>query len=206
MIVGGSCHCKCHTSPTEAVPYNSGYNPPNPQKERKIVDVHLGEPWISVEGVLYDFDQGIITQTQALHMIKKYATSDCEEPIKPTRGISHISVAPEERANSDESASKLIPSPSQEAGWEKKYAYKGEYSGRREGGRVSGSLGAVFFLEEDVKKIRSTLLTDKAKVLLEEIEGMMFENPKEAEQFSLHADGYNQALEDVLETITRILR
>lgn len=35
-------------------------------------------------------------------------------------------------------------------------------------------------------------------VLVEEIEGMGFVDTKQAGQFSMHADGYNQALDDVI--------
>jgi hypothetical protein len=38
--------------------------------------------------------------------------------------------------------------------------------------------------------------------VVEKIEGEGFANPAEAGQFSLHADGYNQAIDDIISLIT----
>lgn len=205
----------------------------------------MREPWISVEGVLYDFDQGIITQTQARDMIKKYVTSDyerhhshshcpekdspcgiqgshrcclCEEPVKEelcakcrapflshhhvhtTRTGKYHTACYQKTYKEPQEVNRLETEPvnnegSQEVEWEKELEYHLGYN-----------LMPSKTISEVAKPFISTLLADKAKVLREEIGGRIFVNPNEAGQFSLHTDGYNQALEDVLETITRILR
>lgn len=156
----------------------------------------MREPWISVEGVLYDFDQGIITQTQALHMIKKYVLSDyerhhshshCPEKDSPC-GIqgSHRCCLCEEpittpHSNHFSQANEMV---SQEVGWETSFDVK---------------FKSNTWYSSEIKQFISTLLADKAKVLESELKNAAWnERGKE--------DGYLITLEEVLSIVTRILR
>ena len=61
------------------------------------------------------------------------------------------------------------------------------------------------YMKVMVDDIKSHLHQSQLKLLAgirEMIEGMAFVNPAEAGQFAMHSDGYNQAIEEVVELLS----
>ena len=56
-------------------------------------------------------------------------------------------------------------------------------------------------LETYLEEVRQDTLESYKAHLIEEINGMGFAQPEQAGQFRLHADGYNNAIEDIISLI-----
>lgn len=58
-------------------------------------------------------------------------------------------------------------------------------------------------LEECLLEFLETARNEERENWLQKIDGMMFVDPSQAGQFSMHTDGYNQAIEEVKELLIK---